>query len=462
MNWTEATPKVGPQEMAPTTLDPFVWVDQITGRVFSIDLYLAGSYLSYSDDGGQTWLPSTINAPGVNDHQTFFTGPKPKSSPIPSSPGTYPTNAYYCVNALTAVTCARSTDGGVTFQPLPSSPYTECVGCQTGHGRVAPNGDVLLPRAEFVSLTNNMRVELAISKDGGASWKTVEVAKGVPAASRHTSVAADTAGNIYYTWFDGRDKLPWLAVSKDGGTTWGKPMMVAPPGVHDVNFPVVTAGDAGRIALAFPGSSVDAPTDTTRPWHGWVLVSDDALAERPTFHAAPADDGTDPLHRGTCENRCAGMYDFIDIQTSPVDGSAWATFTDTCTEEAACNTVRASGRATDERGMAVRTVGGPSLLDGKRLQRPGAKPATPLAAASPVAMRDRRAPELQATAAGWRASEPVGLDVVVRRGDRVVSTLQTGRPATSGRLPLEGVTGTVELRATDAAGNTTQRTLTLG
>jgi len=110
----------------------------------------------------------------------------------------------------------------------------------------------------------------------------------------------------------------------------------------------------------------------------------------------------------------------------------------------------------------VRTVGGPSLLDGKRLQRPGAKPATPLAAASPVAMRDRRAPELQATAAGWRASEPVGLDVVVRRGDRVVSTLQTGRPATSGRLPLEGVTGTVELRATDAAGNTTQRTLTLG
>lgn len=460
LGWTEVTPKAGPQEMAPATLDPFVYVDQRTDRVYSIDLYGGGSYLTFSDDGGETWQPSTISAPGVNDHQTFFTGPKAKSSPLPASPLSWPTDAYYCVNAITHVACSRSTDGGLTFQPLPSSPYTDCLGCQTGHGAVDPDGRVLLPRAEFISLTGNNRVELAISEDGGASWDVVEVAKGAPASQRHTSVATDSDGNIYYTWFDARDKLPWLVVSRDHGKTWGTPMMVAPPGVHDSNFPVVIAGDAGRVALAFPASSVDAQNDATRPWHAWVTVSDNALDERPTFHAAIADDGTDPMHRGTCDGRCAGMFDFIDIKMSPVDGSAWASFSDTCTGP--CVAQRKSGLATDARGFAVRTVAGPSLLADTSLQPPAGKPAGLLTGASPVATADRRAPELALTRAAWRASEPVSLELTVRRGGRVVHTATTGRPSAEGRLSLRGVRGELEVRATDAAGNATTRAITLG
>ena len=45
-----------------------------------------------------------------------------------------------------------------------------------------------------------------------------------------------------------------MAVSTDHGKTFSDPLMIAPPGVNEVNFPVVTAGSEGRIAreLGFP------------------------------------------------------------------------------------------------------------------------------------------------------------------------------------------------------------------
>ena len=36
--------------------------------------------------------------------------------------------------------------------------------------------------------------------------------------------------------------------------------MIAPPGVKEVNFPTITAGDAGHIALTFPGTMVGTAT----------------------------------------------------------------------------------------------------------------------------------------------------------------------------------------------------------
>lgn len=362
LSFQEVTPQVGGVDVPPTTLDPYVYVDQRTDRVFSIDLEaLAGSYLAYSDDAGTTWSASAMAAPGVNDHQTFFTGPPSASSLLPPSLTGYPTVAYYCVNALVAVTCSRSTDGGVTFQPLPSAPFSDCAGCQTGHGVVDSQGRVFLPKGAVPGTLDPAEPQVAVSEDGGGSWRVTNVAgRELQSGSRHTAVAVDAADNVYYVWYDATYQLPWMAVSTDHGRTFGEPMMVAPPGVHDANFPMVAAGDEGRVAISFPGSSVDAPNDATRPWHAWVMVTEDALASRPTFHAAPADDGSDPLHRGVCNNRCSGMYDFIDLQVSPLDGSAWATFTDTCTS-LACRTQRRSGVASDAQGVAVRTVAGPSL-----------------------------------------------------------------------------------------------------
>ena len=318
---------------------------------------MAGSFLTYSDDGGKTWTPGVISAPGANDHQTFFTGPRPAGATLPPSVIDWPTVGYYCVNALAQVSCSRTLDGGATFQELPSAPFSGCVGCQTGHGVVDSQGRVFLPRGDWLRLDGpDGPPQIAISEDAGTTWKVVDVSTTLPPAGRHTAVAVDKADNVYYVWNDDLFKLPWMSVSRDHGQTWSKPMMVAPPGVHDSNFPMVAAGDAGRVAISFPGSSVDSWNDATRPWHAWVAVTDNALADTPTFHANVADDGTDPLHRGACDGRCAGMFDFIDLQTSPKDGTVWASFTDTCTAGNGCTTQRKDNLATDAQGIAVRTA----------------------------------------------------------------------------------------------------------
>ena len=167
-----------------------------------------------------------------------------------------------------------------------------CVGCQTGHGIVDPDGRAIIPKGRIagVEIPEEFRPSVIISDNGGLSWRERFVADAPFSSSRHTAVASDRAGNLYYVWYDDEHKLPYLAISRDHGETWGKPIMVAPPGVHDANFPMVAAGEAGRVAISFPGSSVNDPDDETRPWHAWVAVSTNALDENPLFVAAPAND----------------------------------------------------------------------------------------------------------------------------------------------------------------------------
>ena len=476
-SWHEVTPNVAGEDIPPTTLDPYVYVDPITHRVFGIELEgLAASYLSYSDDGGETWEPSAISAPGVNDHQTFFSGPPPKGNPFISTMAK--SVSYYCVNALTYVACSYSDDGGQTFQPTAEQVTPGCVGCQTGHGIVDPDGRAIIPKGRIsgVEVPEEFRPSVIISDNGGMSWHEHFVADAPFSSSRHTAVATDKAGNLYYVWYDDKHKLPYLAISRDHGQTWGKPIMVAPPGVHDTNFPMVAAGEAGRVAISFPGSSVNQPDDETRPWHAWVAVSTNALDEKPLFVAAPANDVKDPIHRGTCDNRCAGMYDFLDLQVSPKDGTAWATFTDTCTKEDKCTTERKPDLATDAQGVAVSQVSGPRLVGpplGESAKRassgapaPAPAPSPPAATPSAPLPRDTVKPRVRSMRVTrtrtrrprvqWRLSEPGSVTVTLRRGKRRVARIQSGRPSPRGSLPLNRLRPgryRLTLVPVDAAGN---------
>ena len=100
----------------------------------------------------------------------------------------------------------------------------------------------------------------------------------VLAAFAHTQPAAAVTPcwkTLLNDWYDGRidrtypkhcytdalHHLPYLAVSKDHGATWGKPIMIAPPGVHESNFPTIDASRPGHIAIGFPGSQSTKPTD---------------------------------------------------------------------------------------------------------------------------------------------------------------------------------------------------------
>jgi hypothetical protein len=201
---------------------------------------------------------------------------------------------------------------------------------------------------------------VAISEDGADTWRRVEINDYIGSADTHTAVAADAADNLYAAWFDPRDRLPYLATSTDHGSTWSTPLMIAPPGVHEVNFPAIAAGDRGRIAITFPGTTSRNTADGRRPWSSYVVVSTNALDADPLFVWTTANPAGDPIHRGDCgPGRCGGMFDFLDIVVSPADGSVWASATDTCTGDC----VSGTGAPSAMDGVAIRQLRGPSLWD---------------------------------------------------------------------------------------------------
>ena len=359
------------------TLDPYVYNDYTTGRVFAVTLLGGGSYLAWTDDSGKTWTESAMSSPGVNDHQSLTAHKPPAGFVGPATSDTFPNIVYYCVNHVSDARCTRSSDGGQTFVPTGGAAYLQPGEgeegqnpgiCSTLHGHLAGDeeGRIFLPAGHCGLAT------VAISEDAGLTWQRKIISQQIRSATTHTAVAADRAGNVYYVWFDPQHKLPYLSVSTDKGQSWSDPLMIAPPGVHEVNFPMITAGEAGRIAITFPGSTyklkrnaegeVEDDFASQRPWFSYVVTSTDADTANPTFLSNTAGPRNDPVHRGNCgPGRCGNMFDFLDIIISPTDGSIWASATDTCTPSNDCHLPDGTG-STDAEGVAIHQVGGPKMV----------------------------------------------------------------------------------------------------
>src|SRR3712207_8600404 len=62
-----------------------------------------------------------------------------------------------------------------------------------------------------------------------------------PIPSHEAGVVTDDKGNVFYTWI-AADRLPYLAVSRDGGESWSKPLMIGAPGVNESNLPGIAVG----------------------------------------------------------------------------------------------------------------------------------------------------------------------------------------------------------------------------
>ncbi|HMC70630.1 MAG TPA: sialidase family protein, partial [Mycobacteriales bacterium] len=194
---------------------------------------------------------------------------------------------------------------------------------------------------------------ISISADDGITWTRVQVST-MTSMYTHTSVASDSAGNLYYVWI-GDNQLPYLATSTDHGVTWSQPTMVAPPGVAQVNFPVIDAGDPGNVAISFPSTTT---TDKSRAWDQTVVVSTDALdGGAATYLSATGNDPADPIHRGACLGRCGGLWDFIDVHIA-ANGELWASSSDDCVDT--CNTGTVSSAHVGD-GLAITEIGGPLL-----------------------------------------------------------------------------------------------------
>lgn len=370
--WASAEPRIPGTDIPrhPISLDPYLYVDEETGRVFWLDWHGDCSIITWSDDQGETWLtnPEACGSP-VTDHPTIVAG----NPPAPFTTVGYPNIMYYCFNRVIDASCGRSLDGGLTWTPTgapafpgyePGNTYNKfgaaglCGGLH-GHAVTDQQGRLYIPKSHCGIPT------LAVSEDAGTTWRRTVVSTKFSTGSAHVgehhSVAVDAAGNVYYLFWNDPDHLPWLSISKDAGRTFSEPMMIAPPGVTEINLPAMVAGEAGKVAISFVGTTSEERDDTRRPWNAYTLVTTDALAPTPTFVSTTANPLSDPIHRGNCQGRCGLMYDFLDIVSSPADGGFWAAFVDTCTNLNNCNRETAPGAASDGEGVAVRQVGGPRI-----------------------------------------------------------------------------------------------------
>ncbi|HEX2038660.1 MAG TPA: sialidase family protein, partial [Acidimicrobiales bacterium] len=184
-------------------------------------------------------------------------------------------------------------------------------------------------------------------------------------------VAVDDDGNLYYTWV-AHDRLPYLAISRNGGTTWSTPIMIGHPGVKEANLPALAIGSKGRIAVAYVGSenSPGVPFSDRRnayanvTWNGYITMTTDALAADPVFYSAPVNAPADPIAKGVCLHRCRAIGDFIDVQIGP-DGVPWTALVDTCAA-GVCDRYTGSLDGSEGGGLgaalAGRLSGGPSLV----------------------------------------------------------------------------------------------------
>jgi hypothetical protein len=396
--WQNEQPNLAGQNSMVVSTDPYIFVDpnvpQSAGRIFDIDLQgVNGAHLAFSDDQGKTWTQTLLSSAGVNDHQTLVSGVEPAGVPIPLTDQNYQKVLYYCVNQIADGSCIRSFDGGKTFVQGNQSGY-EAVnpqylagfdnnhnegicGSLHGHAVTDKDGRLFVPRG-YCDIPM-----IGISSDAATTFHDVQISGGVSMDGEQASVAVDRNGALYYVWQGGGRNLPFLSISKDHGEHWSTPLMIAPPGVREVDFPSIDVGDPGRIAITFPGTtSTGGSKDKTRPWNSYVVMSTNALSANPLFLSNIANPTYDPVHRGDCGGesggRCGRMYDFLDVVSSPIDqGRVFATAVDTCTTYLSCSTKRVDGEndddtvsyeegtthgaADDMQGIVIREVSGPAL-----------------------------------------------------------------------------------------------------
>ena len=373
--WEIVSPTIGGANTHPISLDPYVWADRDTDRIFNIDLTVACSLLSFTDDLGATWTtnPMACGRP-VNDHQTLFGGP-----PATSTPVGYPNVLYYCWNDVASSSCSKSIDGGLTWSPTGSPAFTGvqpsagddgdpppfCGGLH-GHGVVGRDGTVYLPKESC------RQPWLGISRDEGLTWENMRVSNlDAGDGLLDPSVDVDDKGNIYYAWTGG-DRRVYLTTSKDGGKTWRDAELVSPPGVKEANLATIDAGGVGKVAIAYMGSANspwrhDCREKETCPenaayastkWNGYVTTTMAALDDKPVFVTTAVNPAKDPIYRGRCgPGRCGLVFDFIDVVIGPA-GDPFATFVDACISFCATPTANSPYGAD---GVVARIVGGPSL-----------------------------------------------------------------------------------------------------
>jgi hypothetical protein len=367
--------------------DPIGFTDRQTGRVFAAELSATSPTckISYSDDDGQTWVPSSGPVGSGIDHETIGGGPY--HAPLTGTPA-YPNAVYYCSQDLVAAFCLRSDNGGQTFGPVVPTYTSECDGLH-GHVKVSPkDGTVFLPN-------NNCGAgggAVVVSEDNGVTWQIRPVKNATfqtTSGASDPAVGIDNNGRVYFAMANA-DASPLVATSVDHGLTWQNIFGVGGAfGLQNIRYPAAVAADAGRAAVAFLGSTTSGSANAASfngVWHLYVAHTFDGGLTWTTSDATPGA----PMQRGNIwtgggANIGRNLLDFFGI-TVDKQGRVQVGYVNGCPGG---NCAQAAPTATGNAYSATGTIARQS--SGRRLLA-AFDPSTPTSVPGMPFVTQRRAP----------------------------------------------------------------------
>ncbi|MHB8604797.1 MAG: fibronectin type III domain-containing protein [Thermoplasmatota archaeon] len=343
-------------------VDPILATDRSTGRTWAGGLATACSNMFYSDDDGTSWTASANACSGATDHETIGSGPWHGTKPILA---TYNRAVYYC--AQTSVdACSVSWDGGSTFQ-APATVGGAC-GSLHGHVKVSADGTAYLPNAHCGGLAGG-----GISTNNGGAWTSYTIAGSDEPTNGFDPSVATTPDNTLYEAWQAANNHPMVSWSTNHGTSWATPVDLSStysPAIIASTFQAVTAGDNGRVAVAYLGSSASGDPFSqgyTGTWDLYVSYTYDAGKTWTTVKAT-----TDPVQRGwICSGgtSCTTGRNLLDFMDANMDakGRVLVGYADGCVDACAASG-GTEGQSTSAWAFIARQSGGKGLLaayDGK-------------------------------------------------------------------------------------------------
>lgn len=378
--WTDVTAPL----QVPLNLDPMLVADPDTGRIFAGGLIGPCSSMMYSDDDGETWLPTINMCSGTNfDHQSIGLGPP--AGPLPSPEGTHV--GYYCAQGPTGISCARSLDQGTTWLPF-QTVAGSCAGFH-GHIRVSTvTGFAVVPTSSCGDHSGYIS-----TADGGLTWEAHEVKESAEWTNGFdpSMQFSRPGGWMYYAMAS--EHGIYAALSKDEGATWeplGGGMGVTPTSWLDIGqfhdppivsgvFTNVQAGDDERVAVSFIGLEGGLGKDIEfltsdgiyncddrqdeLVWHYYVALSYDA-GQTWKVHKM----STDPVQVGGIydvvvdgSGACRNLLDFQDMDIDST-GRIYVGWADGCTGTCAEKAAPGGNGYRDAAPRLFRQVGGRGLF----------------------------------------------------------------------------------------------------
>lgn len=335
--YSDVTPPV--DDVLRQTLDPFLASDRITGRVYVSQL-ASCMRLSWTDDGGDTWLTNPVACGGPEQHhQKIAVGPSPVAGRAVHL-ATMNLASWLATDDV-AIVHSLSLDGGVTYLQTPAL-VKERDGIEAravGNIEAAEEGPVYLVAYlcdRFVDAALE-GVGIGRSDDYGLTWSWQSIASGGGRCEGIDPGLAVSRQGVFAAWEDlsaGTGQV-WFAHS-DNGRTWSHPEAIPTPGLHSFAFTdlAVSSGTAAVFFLATADTDL-GPTQAPgwARWHPYLalyrFLRPELGWEVTRLQDDPVQIGPICMDGPMCLDGARNLLDFIDVQLNGAGDVAMA-YADGC------------------------------------------------------------------------------------------------------------------------------------